>query len=182
MSIFRQNFARYLPVNEEALRWEIYCNDAGYTNVPAGSEYPPNPSQHPRSYASKVATGRVLREFQVVYITSGGGVFNDRIHGERPIKAGDIFLLFPGVWHSYHPNKETGWQEYWSGFAGAHADRLHRNKLFDPANPIHHIGINQEIIADYEQIVQLCREQPPAFQIRLGALVMLLLAHILYGL
>lgn len=174
----KKNFARYLPVNEEAIRWEIYCNDAGYTNVPPGSEYPPNPDQHPRSYASKVTTGRILKEFQVVYITSGSGIFHDKSLGTRDLKAGDIFLLFPGVWHSYHPNPETGWQEYWVGFAGDHAQRLWRNRLFDPTKPIHHLGINREIIADYEHILQLCREQPPAFQIRLGALVLQLLAHI----
>lgn len=178
MTNHRHSFARYLPVNEQALRWEIYCNDAGYAHVPQGAEYPPNPGLHPRSYASKVVTGRTLREFQVVYITSGGGWFNDRIHGAYEIKSGDIFILFPEVWHSYHPNKETGWQEYWVGFGGEHANRLYRNGLFDPKKPIYHIGHNQEIIADYEQIVQLCRDQTPGFQIRLGALVLQLLAHI----
>lgn len=178
MTTHRHNFARYLPVNEEALRWEIYCNDAGYSHVSPGTEYPPNPDAHPLSYASKVTLGRVLREYQVIYITSGSGWFNDKINGRTELKAGDIFILFPGIWHSYQPNKETGWKEYWVGFAGDHANRLFRNKLFDPQKPIYHIGLNEEIIGDFEQIVQLCREQTPGFQIRLGALVLLLLAHI----
>jgi AraC-like DNA-binding protein len=33
-------------------------------------------------------------------------------------------------------------------------------------------------MADYEQIVRLCRQQPPGFQVRLGAIVLQLLAHI----
>ncbi len=172
------SFARYIPVNSNALLWEMYCNDAGYTHVPPGSDYPPNPKNHPSSYASKVATGRVLREFQAVYITSGEGEFHDKITGKQRIQAGDIFLLFPGVWHSYKPNPDTGWQEYWIGFAGEHPNRLFKNGLLNPQKPIHHIGMNQEIIADYEQVIQLCREQPPGFQIRLGALVMQLIAHI----
>jgi AraC-like DNA-binding protein len=178
MTTHRHSFARYLPVNEEALKWEIYCNDAGYTHVVPGTEYPPNPDEHPLSYASRVSRGRILHEYQVIYITSGGGCFNDKINGRVDLKAGDIFILFPGVWHSYQPDKETGWKEYWVGFAGQHADRLFRNKLFDPQKPIYHIGLNEEIIGDFEQIVQLCREQTPGFQIRLGALVLLLLAHI----
>ncbi len=174
----KSSFSRYLPVNEEALRWEIYCNDAGYGHIPAGASYPLHPEDHPRSYASTVATGRVLREFQVVYITSGSGWLKDHVRGRQEIKAGDIFILFPGVWHAYSPNIETGWQEYWVGFSGEHANRLHRNGLFDPSKPIHHLGVNQEIMADYEHIVQLCRDQTPGFQIRLGALVLQLLAHI----
>jgi len=178
MTSHRQSFARYLPVNEEALKWEIYCNDAGYTHVMPGTEYPPNPGQHPRLYASSVVQGRILREYQVIYITSGGGVFNDKLNGSREVEAGDIFILFPGVWHSYRPHTETGWKEYWVGFAGDHADRLFRNKLFEPQKPVYHIGLNQEVIGDFEQIMQLCRDQTPGFQIRLGALVLLLLAHI----
>ncbi len=178
MSGQRHSFARYLPVNEEALRWEIYCNGAGYSHVPPGREYPLDPCQHPRSYSSRVVLGRVLREFQVVYITSGSGIFNDHTNGKHEVSTGDIFILFPGVWHSYHPKPETGWQEYWVGFAGEHANRLFRNGLFEPQKPIYHIGHNQEIIGDYEEIIQLCRDQPPGFQIRLGALVLQLLAHI----
>ncbi len=178
MTSHRHNFARYLPVNEEALRWEIYCNDAGYSHVPPGTDYPPNPAEHPQSYASKVVHGRILREYQVIYITSGGGFFNDKTNGETELKAGDVFILFPGVWHSYHPVRDIGWKEYWVGFAGAHVDRLFRNKLLDPQKPIYHIGLNQEVIGDFETIMQLCRDQTPGFQIRLGALVLLLLAHI----
>ncbi len=174
----RLGFSRYLPVNQEALLWEIYCNDAGCTQIPPGSNYPPRPDIHPKSFAETVATGRVLREFQIVYITAGEGWFEDSLHSKRQIQAGDIFILFPGIKHAYSPSKETGWQEYWVGFSGDHAMRLYENGLLDPKESLQHIGINRELMADYEQIVQLCREQTPGFQIRLGALVMQLLAHI----
>ena len=178
MPTHKFGFTRYLPVNEEALRWEIYCNDAGCSLIPAGSEYPPNPELHPKSHAANVVTGRVLAEFQVVYITAGGGWFRDLYNDKREVKAGDIIMLFPGIEHAYCPRKETGWQEYWVGFSGQHAQRLYKNGILDPRHPVQHIGINREIMADYEQIVQLCREQTPGFQIRLGALVLQLLAHI----
>jgi len=171
-------FSRYLPVNNEALRWGIYCKDAGYSQVPPGADYPLIPENHPKHYAEKVKTGRILREFQMVYITSGTGWFEDSIKGRRDIGAGNMLILFPGVKHAYSPYKETGWQEYWVGFAGLHANRLRDNGLFDPANPIHYIGINQSIMADYEQIVQFCREQTPGFQVLLGVMVLQLLAHL----
>ncbi|MEE8440151.1 MAG: AraC family ligand binding domain-containing protein, partial [Spirochaetia bacterium] len=124
MSTHKNAFSRYLPVNAEALLWEIYCVDAGYTLVPPGAAYPPAPRDHPREYAATVTTGRVLREFQIVYITAGSGWFKDEHAARRPVVAGDIFMLFPGVRHAYSSNVETGWQEYWVGFSGEHAHRL----------------------------------------------------------
>jgi len=171
-------FSRYLPVNSEALRWEIYCNDAGYTPVPPGADYPPVPEDHPTEYAATVRTGRVLAEFQAIYIAAGSGYFQCERFGTCEVSAGDLFLLFPGVRHAYHPKKETGWNEYWVGFAGEHAYRLWHNGLFSPERPLHHVGINSEVTADFEQIVQLCRQQTPGFQFRLGALILQLLAHI----
>ncbi len=178
MTYKRDNFSRYLPVNAEALRWEIHCNDAGYSHVPPGARYPLVPEDHPKDYAATVVTGRILQEFQAVYITAGRGYFEGERMGSVEVRAGDVMLLFPGVRHAYRPSRETGWQEYWVGFSGDHAYRLWHNGLFTPEQAVHHIGLNQEVMADYEQIVRLCRQQPPGFQVRLGAIVLQLLAHI----
>lgn len=178
MTAEAKNFSRYLPVNPEALRWEIHCNDAGYSQVPPGAHYPLVPEDHPAEYAATVATGRILQEFQVIYITGGRGYFECERMGRHRVTAGDMMMLFPGVRHAYRPSRETGWHEYWAGFSGEHAYRLWHNRLFTPEKAVHHIGLNQEIIADYEQIVRLCRQQTPGFQVRLGALVLQLLAHL----
>lgn len=172
------SFSRYLPVNKEAERWEIYCNDAGYSQAPAGSKYPPHPENHPETYSATVSTGRMLMEFQVVYIRSGRGWYEGPDKIRHDISAGDLFVLFPGIRHAYSPDIETGWHEYWVGFAGRHASRLYENGLISAQKPIHHIGLNQDIMADFEQIILLCRSQPPGFQVLLGALVLQLLAHI----
>ena len=174
----RQRFSRYLPVNAEAVRWEIWCNDAGFSRIAPHSAYPPDPSEHPSSYAATVTSGRVLNEFQLVYLTEGGGWFLSDATGRTEVAAGDAFLLFPGVRHSYRPHQRTGWHEYWVGFAGAHAERLASNGLLNRRHPIHHVGLREELVADYERIVSLCREQSPGFQIRLGALVLKLLAEL----
>jgi len=172
------SFSRYLPVNREAERWEIYCNDAGYAQSLAGTPYPPLPENHPRDYAATVSTGRILMEFQAVYISAGRGWFEGADKIRHRISAGDLILLFPEIRHAYSPDIETGWHEYWIGFAGNHALRLYENGLITPDNPIHHIGLNQDVMADFEQVIQLCRQQPPGFQVLLGALVLQLLAHI----
>ncbi|GAB4364290.1 MAG: hypothetical protein Kow009_00980 [Spirochaetales bacterium] len=87
-------------------------------------------------------------------------------------------LLFPGVKHAYSPHRETGWDEYWVGFAGDHAHRLWKNGLFQPERSVHHIGVQNELITDFEEMLLLCREQSPGFQVRLGALVLQLLSHL----
>lgn len=171
-------FSRYLPVNTEALRWEIYCHDAGFSLVPPGAHYPISPATHPHEYVDKVTSGRTLREFQVVYITAGSGWFRDELTPRRAIGAGDVFMVFPGIEHAYCPDRETGWHEYWVGFSGEHAQRLYRKGIFGPKNSVHHVGTSQELVADYEQIVRFCRQQSPGFQVRLGALVLQVLAHI----
>ena len=173
-----KSFSLYLPVNPEALKWEIYCNDAGFSSVPPGANYPLNPREHPKEYADTVVTGRILVEFQAVYIVRGTGRFWAEQFGSCDISAGDLMLLFPGVKHAYSPYKETGWDEYWVGFAGDHAHRLWQNGLFGPERALHHIGVQVELISDFEEILLLCREQSPGFQIRLGALVLQLLSHI----
>lgn len=58
----------------------------------------------------------------MLYITEGEGTFRSSHQSETRIKEGDIFLLFPGERHSYHPNPETGWKSYWIGFKGKNVD------------------------------------------------------------
>ena len=41
-----------------------------------------------------------------------------------------MILLFPGEWHSYYPDRETGWDEYWVGFRGIHIDKRVEKKFF----------------------------------------------------
>jgi AraC-like DNA-binding protein len=136
------------------------------------------PDSHPKAYSETVATGRVLREFQVVFISSGSGWLENAEGVRTDIVAGDMFMVFPGIRHAYRPNPESGWHDYWVGFSGKHANRLYENGLFSPEKPVHHIGIDQDVMADFEHIIHLCRQQPPGFQVLLGALVLQLLAHI----
>ena len=41
-----------------------------------------------------------------------------------------MFLLFPGEWHTYTPDKETGWNEYWIGFDGKIMENWEKNGFF----------------------------------------------------
>lgn len=69
-----KTYFQYLTCSEEDEKWQLVCTDAGFTEVPSYTFYPPNKSGHPRAF-QYVATGRTLNEFQIVYITKGKGVF-----------------------------------------------------------------------------------------------------------
>ena len=40
--------------------------------------------------------------------------------GTLAVEPGSVMLLFPGEWHRYRPNQESGWDEYWVSFGGQH--------------------------------------------------------------
>jgi hypothetical protein len=101
------NYLRYLPISERERKWGLYVSDAGWQSIQPGQTYPPK--GHPRSYAFTWEHGRVLPEYQLVYIVRGEGKFDSEPSGPRPVTAGSMILLFPGVWHRYRPALAVGW-------------------------------------------------------------------------
>lgn len=154
-------FNRYIPASEEVNRWGISVTDLGYTRIPAGSAYPPG--EHPDSYQFNAKAGRILAEYQIVYITSGRGNFWSEASGDRSIKAGSVFLLFPGMRHRYLPDPQTGWDEHWVGFSGDHGDRLMK-EFFDPKQPVLPIGRNPDLSALFADICDLTRHEGFGFR------------------
>lgn len=94
---------------------------------------------------TNVKQGRTLDEYDVVYITRGRGTFEPRVSGRHAIEAGDVFVLFPGVWHRYTPDTETGWDEQWIGFNGAIASQLMRAPFFLQKEPVLRIGVDESL-------------------------------------
>jgi len=133
----KSNF-RYLPVMKEQVQWGLFLTDCGYASIESGASYPP--SGHPSAYASNWGKGRTLNEYQVNYITRGGGVFETRDSGRHRIEAGDVFVLFPGVWHRYTPDLKTGWDEHWIGCKGEVASRFLHSMVVNAKKPVLHIG------------------------------------------
>jgi AraC-like DNA-binding protein len=110
------NIHHYLPVNETAMSWGVYVTGAGRATIGAGQNYPP--PGHPQLYCLDWQRGRVLPEFQVLLATKHGGVFESEATGQVPIEPGSLLFIFPGVWHRYRPNRETGWTERWLAMNG----------------------------------------------------------------
>lgn len=84
--------SKYLIDNDQDMRWGLTINTVGYQHIDVGEPYPPK--EHPAGYSFLASRGRVLEEYQFVYITRGKGVFSSKSLGETAIKAGDMFLLF----------------------------------------------------------------------------------------
>jgi AraC-like DNA-binding protein len=167
------SFSNYLPVEADALKWGLHVIDAGNTEIPPHTPYPPG--QHPEEYTFSWDKGRILDEYQLVYITKGQGIFETKETGKVRISAGKIFLLYPGIWHRYRPTQKTGWDESWIGFSGEVADRI-MSAFFPSQKAIITIGYDQELQELILSIAQMSREAIPGYQQMIAARTMEALA------
>jgi AraC-like DNA-binding protein len=120
----------------------------GYEEIVPGDSYPTR--GHADGYYFNIDAGRKLNEYQILYLTEGEGVFKSEHQKETTIKEGDLFLLFPGEWHSYHPLPNVGWKSYWIGFKGKNMDDRIKNGFLSPEKPIYHVGFSNEIVRLYK--------------------------------
>ncbi len=165
---------KYLVASPGDLLWGTAVNSVGFQYVGPGEPYPP--SNHPSRYLFSVDKGRVLDEYQLLYITEGRGTFRSAsLSHPVSVTQGCIFLLFPGEWHSYHPDADTGWKEYWIGFKGKQIDSWVGDGFFSPAKPVWKTGLRSELVDLYKDAIKTAAQQESGFQQRLGGLV----AHLL---
>lgn len=176
---WKPSFTRYLVVNEAAKAWQIYCTDCGCVETAPGAPYPPNPDYHPPEYRTNLTTGRILGEYQMLYISRGSGFFESAYTEEQRVDTGTCLLLFPGVRHAYRPDPGTGWDEYWVGFAGEHPGALVRNGVISPHRPVIPLGQSQPLVDRYITLFEIAAGQSPGFQLELGAQTLSILATIL---
>ncbi len=169
---------RYITSHEFENLWNLKVNTVGFESISALASYPT--AGHPQEYSFNFEQGRILQEFQLVYITKGSGQFVSRHCPIRPISEGSVFFLFPGEWHSYQPEKETGWESYWLGFDGLQAAKLLESKLISPENPVVEIGYDEEIVSLCNKILEISKSEHPAFQQFLSGMLVHLLAYFLY--
>ena len=174
MSVLPQEFFRYLPVSERDMQWDLYVTGAGSSGVPPGSRYPR--SVHPDLYQYAWQRGRVLPEFQVLYVTRGEGLFDSRPSGKLEVATGSVLLLFPGVWHRYRPTRRTGWDEYWVSYNGDYARRLVERGFLSPEEPVLNTGLDDSILHPYLTLLDRVQLEPPGYQQLIAANTMEILA------
>ena len=135
--------SKYLLANERDALWGLTISTVGYEEIIPGDPYPTK--GHADGYYFNIEKGRVLNEYQLLYNPEGEGVFRSASCEETRLKAGDMFLLFPGEWHSYHPLPNTGWKSYWIGFKGKNMDDRVKAGFLTPEKPVYHVGYSSDI-------------------------------------
>lgn len=163
----KNNF-KYLVANDHDRQWGLTVSTVGYEEIGPGDDYPTH--GHADGYFFDVQRGRVLDEYQLQYIVDGSGTFKSASQKERRIESGDVFLLFPGEWHSYHPDA-NGWKCYWIGFRGRNVDDRVRAGFLSAAKPVYHVGYSGEMIHIFEYALQISATEPVHSQQTLAGVV-----------
>lgn len=162
---------RYMP-NQENNLWQTKVNTVGFESVPEHSSYPK--TGHPVGYSFNFEAGRVLQEFQLVYITKGKGQFASAQIQLCVISEGTILMLKPGEWHTYRPDETTGWECYWVGFSGSVTENLNTE------NQVIQIGFDEEMVGLYRKILEVSNSERPGYQQLLSGILIHLLAYLFY--
>lgn len=174
----QSDLLRYLTISNADEEWGIVVTTVGYQFIPPQGNYPL--SQHPDDYDFQPQTGRILNEYQLVYITKGSGYFSSQSCKLQKIQAGTMILLFPGEWHSYYPDPETGWDEFWVGFRGMHIDRRVEKRFFSIDEPLHSIGLSATIVGLYEDIMEFASQEKSGYQQMISSIVLHILGSVYY--
>ncbi len=171
-----EDFFKYLTPGEDDVSWGLYLNVVGKTVFPPGVVYPS--PKHPSGYYFTWEQGRILHEYQILYISEGCGVYEDA-KGELPINAGSLLILQPGKWHRYKPDISTGWTENYVGFNGLMANFMFSNPHLAVIKSLVNIGNREEFIDTYYKIFMYARDEKPGFQQVSAGMVMKLLGYLI---
>ncbi|MBK5719600.1 helix-turn-helix domain-containing protein [Dysgonomonas sp. Marseille-P4677] len=166
---------KYLITNERDIEWGLTVNTVGFQHIEPEEVYPPQ--NHPTRYLFNTDKGRILDEYQLLYITQGQGEFVSASCKSQTISEGKMFLLYPGEWHAYKPDKSTGWNEYWIGFSGKNMDKRIDSNFFSKQKPILNVGLQDELVNMFLQAIVTAKEQKAGFQQFLAGTVDYLLGY-----
>lgn len=169
----------YMVTSEEDELWGLTVTTVGHQEINANEAYPPR--NHPFEYYFNVDRGRVLNEYQLLYITNGNGIFTYGADKHSTlISEGKMFFLMPGVWHSYRPLENSGWNEYWIGFKGNIIEKIVSEGFFLNRQPIFNIGLNERIVDLYLKAIEIVKEERAGYQQALSGIVMHILGLMYY--
>lgn len=160
---------KYITENERDQLWGLVVCSVGHQIIKPGDIYPPR--THNQEHLFNIERGRVLQEYQLLYITKGRGLLKNDQGQEFEILGGHMFLIFPGHWHTYYPDPEVGWDEYWIGFHGVNIDSRVKAGFFSPGQPVYKIGKSNTIVDLYKQAIEVATRQDAFFQQLLAGIV-----------
>lgn len=157
-----QSYFVYMPENRLCGAWGCTAVSTGYTEIEPHSDYPP--SRHPDDHHFSWSRGRILNAYQIVQISAGAGRLEFG-HDRRQVALteGSVFLLFPGVWHRFAPDRNSGWVEHWIECRGSAFDFALDAGLLQQERPVYVSSTEiSEIFASIHYLAQddTLRNQP----------------------
>jgi AraC-like DNA-binding protein len=168
---------KYLISNDKDRKFGLWVNTVGFERIPPNSSYPLK--THPLGYFFNPQKGRVLHEYQLLYITKGKGLFASENMPEKQIGKGSLILLFPGQWHTFRSLNETGWNSYYIGFEGIMIDNLLNEGFLSKEKPLLEVGLNEELVSLFSRAFEVAEADKISSQQYLAGIVMLLIGSIL---
>ena len=168
---------KYLLVSERDKKFGLTVNTVGFQPIPPNTVYPS--TEHPKSYYFNPEKGRILSEYQIVYISKGKGIFKSESTKKINISKGQAIILFPGQWHTYCPLKESGWNEYYIGFEGQIIDNIVNNGFISPSNQVLEVGVNEDLVNLFSTAMRVAKEDKTAAQQNLAGIAFNILGSIL---
>ncbi len=170
-----KDFFKYLTIGSENKNWGLYLNVIGKSTTIPGADYPSR--EHPSGYYFNFNNGRILNEYQFIYIIEGSGIFETRDEALQ-VTSGTLLIIRKNQWHRYRPDSETGWTELYIGFDGSIADHfLLENKVLDGLSFLQ-IGKKEYLIDIYYRIFNIVTEEKPGFQEISSGLILNLLGYL----
>ena len=170
------NYYKYLPLSEDDEKWGLSILNAGCTRIRPFEQYPY--IHHPKHHYFNWDSGRMLNEYQVIYIAKGEGFFESKTMLRTKVKEGAVLFLFPGEWHRFKPDESTGWDEYWVGFQGEIAANLVRNGFLLCEDPLINIGIKEEIVGLMLEIIGHTKDEKAGYQPLISGMLLHLLGQV----
>jgi AraC-like DNA-binding protein len=168
---------KYLIVNDMDQKFGLSVNTVGFQSIQPNSPYPLK--DHPSGYFFNAQKGRILPEYQFVYITKGRGLFTSDSMTETQVCKGRLLVLFPGQWHTYHPLLQTGWNEYYIGFEGPIIDNIVKSSFLSEKNQILEVGLNEELVNLFSRAIEVAESDKISSQQYLAGIVLHMLGMIL---
>jgi len=167
------NYIKYLTIGDYEKEWGIYLNSVGNAKVESDEIYPS--TVHPSSHYFTWENGRILSEYQIIYITQGKGVLENN-QGIFEVNEGNFIIIGPGEWHRYKPTIESGWTENYIGFQGEIARHFMKQLGVTPKQPIINIGISEVLMDCYLKIFDIVENESPGYQLVASGLLIKLIA------
>ena len=168
---------KYLIVSDTDRKFGLWVNTVGCQSIPPGASYPSK--EHPSGYFFNAEKGRVLREYQLVYITRGRGLFSSESTSEKQVCKGRLMVLFPGQWHTYRPLRQTGWTEYYIGFEGPVIDSLIAESFLSRRQQVLEVGVNEELTSLFSRALKVAEEDKIFAQQHLAGIVLHIIGLVL---